>query len=297
MRKIKEINHYKSMLSQMKGLVFMFLGCISYGLSTILLLAPNEIIAGGVSGLSVLINYLNEKIPIGLISIAINVPIFLLGLKYQGLRFIINSLLTVVCLGVTTDILAIFIKTPLTNDKVLASLYGGVLQGIGIGLFVKYEYSSGGTELLGRIISRWTKGRLNIPVCVGMLDAIIVVAGTIVTQNPSNMLHALIVVFVSTKVSELVLMGLERSKLCFIITDKGEEISDLLIKNSPRGVTMMEGQGMYTRNNHKVLMTCVKKAQLSQLKNLVKSVDQHAFIIINDSVEVRGQGFLSLDKD
>lgn len=283
--------------SNIKGFPFMILGCISYALSTVLLLAPNQVIAGGVSGLSVLINYLDKRIDIGIISIIINIPIFLLGLKYQGWRFIINSLITVVCLGLTTTLLDYFINTPLTEDRVLASLYGGVLQGIGIGLFVRYEYSSGGTELFGRIISRWTKSLLNIPICVGILDAIVVIAGTIVTKNPSNMLHALIVVFVSTKVSEIVLVGLDKSKLCFIISDKGEEISDTLIHNSPRGVTMLEGKGMYTKEGHKVVMTCVKNGQLPQLKRIVRGIDDHAFIIVNDTNEVRGQGFLSLDKD
>ncbi|MBQ7913008.1 MAG: YitT family protein [Clostridia bacterium] len=163
-----------------------------------------------------------------------------------------------------------------------------------IGLFVRYQFSSGGTELLGRLISRWIK-RLNIPVCVGVLDGIIVVAGAIVTKTPSNMLYALIVIFVSTKVSEIILVGLEKSKLCIIISDKGEEIAGELLEKSPRGITMWEGQGMYTHKEHNVLLTCVKNHQLTQLKQIVNSVDENAFIIINESIEVRGQGFKALN--
>ena len=131
---------------------------------------------------------------------------------------------------------------------------------------------------------------------MGILDGIIVVAGAIATQNPNNMLYALIVVFVSTKVSEVVLVGLEKSKMCIIITDKGVELSDVLVHNSPRGVTMLAGEGMYTHNNHNVVLTCVKNRQLTQLKQIVKSVDENAFIIINDSVEVRGKGFQALEE-
>ena len=138
---------------------------------------------------------------------------------------------------------------------------------------------------------------LKIPVCVGILDGIIVVLGAIVTNSPDNMLYALIVIFASTKVSEIVLTGLEKSKLCIIITDKGEELSNVLVHNSPRGVTMLQGQGMYTNKEHRVLLTCVKNRQLTQLKLLVNSVDQNAFIIINESIEVRGQGFQSLQVD
>ena len=283
----------KAILTEAKGYVFMLVGCIMYALSTRLFLAPNSIVAGGVSGLSVLINLLNEKIPIGLISIAINVPILVAGIKFQGWKFIYRCLVTIVTLGVVTDIFEVL--PALTPDGVLASLYGGVCQGIAIGLFVRFEFSSGGTELLGRLISRFVKV-LKIPVCVGILDAIIVIAGAIVTKNPANMLYALIVVFVSTKVSEIILVGLDKSKLCFIISEKGEEIAKTLLEKSPRGVTMINGEGMYTHSEKNVLLTCVKNAQLTQLKQIVKDVDENAFIIINDSVEVRGKGFQNLNE-
>ena len=283
----------KISLKQFQGYLFMLIACVAYAVSTALFLQPNAIVAGGVSGLSVLINYLNENIPVGLISIAINIPILLLGIRFCGWKFILKCLLTISVLGVLTDIFLKFLPQ-MTDDAILASLYGGLCQGVGIGLFVRYEFSSGGTELLGRLISRWVKV-LKIPVCVGVLDGIIVVLGAIFTKNPDNMLYALIVIFVSTKVSEIVLVGLEKSKLCIIITDKGAEVSATLLTNSPRGVTMLDGTGMYTMKGHNVVLTCVKNRQLTQLKQLVKSVDENAFIIINDSVEVRGKGFQNLE--
>ena len=272
----------------------MLIGCVCYALSIVLFLKPCEIVAGGVSGLSTLIHILNEKIPIGMISIAINVPIFLLGLKYTGWKFILRCLLTVVTLGVFTDVLAFLPQ--MTENPLLASLYGGVFQGVGIGLFIRYEFSSGGTELLGRVISKWVRG-LSIPICVGLCDAIIVVAGAVALTSADNILYALIVVFVSTKVSELILTGLDKSKLCIIISNKGREISQTLIEKSPRGVTMMSGEGMYCHEERDVLITCVKNRQLTQLRQIVHSVDEKAFVIINDSVEVRGKGFTAWDKD
>lgn len=282
----------KQVIDELKGYLFMLVGCLAYGSSTSLFLAPNEIIAGGVTGLSVMINYLNPNILIGMISIVINLPVLVLGIKFQGWKFVIRCLITVATLGVVTDLLGL-LNYNMTDNHVLASLYGGICQGVGIGLFVRYEFSSGGTELMGRLISRFIK-ILNIPVCVGILDAIIVIVGAFVTQNPSNMLHALIVIFLSTKVSEMVLVGLEKSKLCIIVTDKGAEISQTLLTQSPRGVTMLQGKGMYTHNEHNVLLTCVKNHQLTHLKQIVNSIDSKAFIIINESVEVRGQGFKSL---
>ena len=284
------MNMNKKMMKRAEGYLGMILACTAYALSTVLFLAPNSIVAGGMAGVAVIINMFHE-LPLGLLLIALNLPILGLALKFCGLKLVAKCLLTVSVLGVITDLLA-FLPC-ITSDPILASLYGGVCQGIGIGLFLKYEFSSGGTELLGRIISGWVRV-LKIPVCVGILDGIIVTAGAIASQNINNLLYALIVIFVSTKVSEVVLVGLEKSKFCIIITDKGEELSDVLIHRSPRGVTMLEGEGMYTRKQHNVVMTCVKNRQLTQLKQIVSEIDKNAFIIINDSIEVRGKGFQSL---
>lgn len=284
----------QKIFTDIKGYLFMLIGCVSYALSIVLFLEPCGIVAGGVSGLSTLLHLLNEKIPIGLISIAINIPIFLLGLKYTGWKFILRCLLTVVTLGLCTDILSFLPQ--MTKNPLLASLYGGVLQGIGIGLFIRYEFSSGGTELLGRVLSKWIK-IINIPICVGLCDAIIVLSGAFALSSPDNILYALIVVFVSTKLSEIILMGLDKSKLCIIITTKGKEISQVLIEKSPRGITMLNGEGMYRREEREVLLTCVKNRQLTQLRQIVHEVDDSAFVIINDSVEVRGKGFTAWEKE
>lgn len=283
----------KDFLEELKGYAVMLLGCLLYGASTSLFLADNDIIAGGVTGLAVLIKYLNPTILIGMLSIALNLPILILGAKFQGWKFIIRCLITVATLGAVTDILAGLFPEPLTTDGVLASLYGGICQGVGLGLSVRFQFSTGGTELLGRVIARFVKA-LSIPVCVGILDGIIVVVGSVVTQNPSNMLHALIVVFLSTKVSEMVIVGFNKSKLCIVITEKGELLSEAIIKNVPRGVTMLNGKGMYTQKDRNVILTCVKKDQLPRLKQIVKEVDENAFIIINDSAEVQGLGFKAL---
>ena len=278
----------KVVLNELVAYLFMVLGCVAYGSSTSIFLAPNNIIAGGVTGLAVLINYLNKNLPIGILSIVLNVPILLLAVRYYGLKFIIRCLITVATLGIVTDIMALL--PPLTYDGLLASIYGGICQGVGLGLFVRYQFSSGGTELLGRLINRIAKF-LTIPFCVAILDGIIVIVGSIVTKNPSNMLHTLIVIFISTKLSELILVGLEKSKMCLIITDKGEELSKTLLERSPRGVTLLDGKGMYTNKHHNIILTCVKSRQLPLIRQIVKSIDENAFVIVTESTEVRGKGF------
>ena len=296
----------KAVINEIKGYIFMFLGCIAYGASTALFLEPNGVVAGGVTGLAVLFRMIiPAPITVGIWFIVINLPILLLGVKSQGFKFIFRCLVTILTLGLITDLIEIVNinlgnvnvlgeSVPLTEDKVLASLYGGLCQGLGIGLFVRFQFSSGGTELLARLISKITNG-VSIPVILGLLDGVIVIVGAVAT-GVENILHALIVVFVSTKLSEVVLVGLEKSKLCIIITNYGEEVSKALISHSPRGVTMLDGEGMYTHKEHNVLLTCVKNNQLSAVKNIISNVDPKAFLIINDSVEVRGQGFKSLSE-
>ncbi len=278
---------------ELKSLAAMLVASLAFALSLDLFIVPNKIVCGTLTGLSTLVNFLiNNALGIGTLTIIFDIPILLLGLKTQGLKFIVRCLITILVLGCMTDLLA-FLK-PVTNDLLIASIYGGVIQGIAIGIYCKYKVSSGGTELLGRIISE--KFRFaSIPVCIGILDAIIVITGSIVLQNPQNILYAMIVIFSSTVVSDLVLTGINRAKLCYIISDKSEEISDVLLKNSPRGITGIQGMGMYTRRNKNILMTVVKKHQLEDLKHIVHKIDENAFVIVSDTNEVLGKGFKDIE--
>ena len=126
---------------------------------------------------------------------------------------------------------------------------------------------------------------------VALFDGLVVVVGAFVLDNPENVLHALILIFVSAKVSDLIVMGLSKAKMCYIITTKAEEISEFLISHSPRGVTLINGQGMFSKQPKGVLMTCVKSIQIEALKNMVKQLDEGAFVIVCDANEVYGKGF------
>ena len=270
--------------------LFMLLGCVCYAMSLNLFILPNHIVSGGVTGASALISYLTDW-NVGLISILLNIPILLGGLKLEGKVFILNCLLTTSVLGAVTDLTAWL--PPMTTDPLLASLYGGLAQGVGIGLFVKYMVSSGGTELLGRILhEKWEN--VSIPMFIAILDACVVVIGAVVMMNPENVLYALIIIAVSAAVSNTLVVGLNSAKLCYIITDRADEMAELLVKNSPRGVTLLEGRGAYTQKAHGVLMTCVKNNQLTQLRAMIRQTDPESFVIVSNANEVRGNGFLDI---
>ena len=277
-------------LREWKRYLFMVLGCISYALSVRVFLIPCEIVGGGVSGAASLIHILTG-LPAGVFIVVINIPILILGFRLMGWKFILRCLLTTVVLGLFTDLFA-FIP-PITDNPILAAMYGGILQGIGIGLFIKYEVSSGGTELLGRVTYHWFPV-LGIPAHVAVFDSLIVILAAIVMHNPEKVLYALILIFISAKISDTIVVGFNQAKLCYIITEKSTEISEYLLASSPRGITLLNGTGMYTQLPKDVLLTCIRSNQLALLKRAVKEIDSEAFVIVCAANEVYGKGWRSI---
>ena len=285
----------KLFISETKRYLFMIIGCLSYALSLKAFLEPNNITGGGVSGAASLIHLLTN-LPTGLFIAVINVPILIMGFKKMGWKFILRCLITTACLSLATEFWQIILPPReqlakiVTEDGILASLYGGILQGVGIGLFIKYETSSGGTELLGRL----THGIVpvgTIATHVAIFDGFVVLLGAIGLSKLENILFALILIFVSAKVSDLIVMGFGKAKLCYIITEKAQTISDFLLAHSPRGITLLQGEGMYSKMPKDVLITCVKYNQIVTLKKWIKQLDQDAFVIVCDANEVYGKGF------
>jgi len=283
----------KKLLKEVKRYSFMVLGCLSYAASLGVFLIPNQIVGGGVSGAASLIQIITN-LPAGIFIVLINAPILIFGFKLMGWKFILRCFITTAVLGLCTelwDYLAVITKlNQITTNPLLAALYGGILQGVGIGFFIKYETSSGGTELLGRLTHHVLPFG-SIATHVAIFDGIVVIVGAFVLKNPENVLHALILIFVSAKVSDLIVMGLSKAKMCYVITTKAEEVSDYLISHSPRGVTLIQGEGMYSKQPKGVLLTCVKSHQIESLKSMVKQLDEGAFVIVCDANEVYGKGF------
>ena len=274
---------------ELKRYIFMIFGCFSYSLSLRMFLIPNGIVGGGVSGAASLLEML-FKLPAGLFIVVINVPILILGFKLMGWRFILNCFITTATLGGTTELLTLLGDISITENKILAAAYGGILQGIGIGFFIKYEMSSGGTELLGRLTHQVMPFG-SIATHVALFDGLVVVLGAISLNNVENILHALILIFLSAKVSDLIVYGLTKAKMCYIISEKADEIAEFLIVHSPRGVTKVDGEGMYSKTEKGVLFTCIKNNQVVALKTAIKQLDENAFVIVCDANEVCGKGF------
>lgn len=271
--------------------IAMLAGSVLYAFGTAVFLAPNGIVAGGISSLATVFHLLNEKIPIGLMSTVLNIPILILGFIFVGKKCSIHFIFTFVALGIATDLWSL-VPTLMTEDLLMVAVCGGIVQGIGSGLFLRNSFN-GGTELLGRVVAKIAKTR-NIPLCVGICDAAIVLLGAIVFRDLQNVFYALVAVFCCMKTSGLVTFGLQKSKLCIVISDKGTEIAEALIAGSERGVTMLRGMGMYTSSEHQILLSCIYSRQIVFLKNTIKKIDGNAFVIVTEANKVLGKGFHEL---
>lgn len=268
---------------------FMLLACFTYAMGMRLFVIPNQIVSGGVTGAATLGNILTG-LPVGVLTVGLNLPILLMGLKTQGLLFIIRCFITNGALGFFMDFLS-FVPA-MTSNTMIAAIYGGILQGLAIGLFYRYSMSSGGTELLGRIVLHYfpvmSPGKM-----VALLDAIVVISGSLALHNPENVLMALIMIFLNAKISDMIITGTDYAKMCYIITNKPEEVSAVLLQNG-RGITNLSGIGMYTKSQHNVLMTVISKQQFTSFKKTVREVDPAAFVIVSETTEVLGRGFKSI---
>ncbi len=275
---------------QIKPFLFMLLGCIAYSLSLNLFLVPSNIVSGGITGLATVINVFTE-LNVGTLIIIFNIPILIAGLKTQGWKFILKCFITNFILGIIINICSML--PALSHNPILVAIYGGILQGVGVGLFYKYKYSSGGTELLARVLLPKVK-ILKPGEMIAILDGIIVISGSIVLQKPENALLSLITIYLSCKISDKIITGLNNSKMVYIITTKSSDLSKSLLENSPRGITAINAKGMYKNSEQTVLMTVISHTQFTKLKEIVQDVDPDAFLIVSNATDVLGQGFKSI---
>lgn len=248
-------------------------------------LIPNRIAAGGISGLGIILLHLFD-IPVGLTIFAANVPLLLLSWRIIGRRFVINSLIGAAFLSVSIELLA-FLR-PLTTDLLLASIYGGILVGIGVGIVFRAQGSSGGTGLAARIINHYFG--LTIGQSFLIVD-FVVIALALIFLDPEVALYALLALFVSSKVTDMVQEGLSFSKAALIISDNTREIAARVLTELERGATEIPAQGAYTGEERMTLLVVLSQQEVSRLKAIVHSSDPAAFVVISNVSEVLGEGF------
>lgn len=249
-------------------------------------LSPNTIAPGGVTGFAVVIERL-INIPIYITNLLINIPLFIFGARALGRSTAIKTLYS-------TLLLSLFLKllppAVLTHDLLLSSIFGGVLTGAGLGMVFKFGGTTGGTDLAGAMINGKFPN-LSLATAMMMIDLIVVVFAGIVERNIEISLYSVIAMFASIKVIDLILEGVGYLKAFYIITNMPDEIGEKLMLDLNRGVTSLQGKGMYTKENKEVLLCVVNRSQFTQVKEIVKEIDQNAFVMVTEMYEVLGEGF------
>jgi uncharacterized membrane-anchored protein YitT (DUF2179 family) len=258
------------------------LGCLLTALSFNLFFIPNQIAPGGLSGIATVLYYL-FRFPVGITTLVLNIPLFISGIRQLGGHFGIRTLLATILLSVFIDL----VKVPaLTDDSLLAAIYGGFLMGLGLGIIFRMNATTGGTDLFAKIIHRHFPS-ISVAWVLFAVDFLVVLAAAIFL-GPSRGLYAIVSLALSARVIDLVQEGLNTAKAFFIISDHSEAISQRIIEEMDRGVTILDGTGAYTGNPKSVILCVVSRTQITQVKGLINEVDPAAFVLVADVIEVMG---------
>ena len=271
------------------------LGALIQAFSMRLFLVPAQMVSGGISGAAQIINsYVSW--PIGLMVFIGNLPLFFLGWRYLGrVRFALRTAVAIAAFSLFTDLLVFFIPPEgVTSDMVLNCLYGGITLGIGLGLVYLGKGTSGGSDILGRILNR----KLGIPITQAYLitDALVVLASGFSFGWPQA-LYGLVVIYVSGVAAEMVSEGTGIFRSVMIVTSQPDQVRDVILNNMERGVTILAGKGGYTGTDKPVLYCVITRAEVNQLKAMVSEIDPAAFMVIGQAHEALGEGFKSFEKD
>lgn len=257
-----------------------------------LFLIPAELVSGGVSGMAQLINYYTHW-PIGLMVLAGNIPLFIIGWRYLGgPRFALRTALAVVAFSLFTDLLGLFLpKNGVVDDLVLNSLYGAVLLGLGLGLVYRGKGTSGGSDILARVLN--DKTGISISQAYLVTDSLVILASGLIFAW-ENALYALVVTYVSGLAAEMVLEGSDIYRTAVIITSAPQEVASKIMIEMERGVTILSGTGAYTGADRPVLYCVITRPELSRIKAIVTEADPQAFMVIGQAHEALGEGFRPL---
>ncbi|MGD9977277.1 MAG: YitT family protein [Bacteroidales bacterium] len=264
----------------------------------VLFVDPHRIAPGGVYGIGIIVHYLTkglfswapEGFPIGITGLVLNIPLTIIGIKILGPRFGVKTVIGFVLSSVFIDVQhLIFGYTPLVDDMLLSSIFGGVLIGFGLGLIFKSKATSGGSDIIAMIIAKYT--RLPLGQLMIYVDSAIVLLALVAFQDWKIPLYSWVVIYVTGRVIDMTIQGVSYDKALFIITDKYEAVREKIIVDIERGGTLINVKGMYSGQEKKMIFTNVSRREVHILKDYIHSIDPSAFITVIDASEILGNGF------
>ena len=256
-------------------------------------LEPASLVTGGFSGIAIIVkqytgHLIPGGVPLSVTNLVLNIPVFLIAIRLKGLRYLIHTLFATVMLSFWLSVLPV---VPLAGDDLLlASLYGGILMGAGIGLVFVTGATTGGTDLIAALVQHFLR-HYSISNILWVIDTAVVLVG-VYLYGIQITLYAIIAIYLTSKISDGIIDGLKFSKAAFIITEKPEALAALVMEELGRGVTGISATGMYSGDSKNMLLCVVSKKEIVRLKELAKSCDPNAFVIVTDVREVLGEGFI-----
>ena len=270
--------------------VQILLGSLIGGAAYPLFLTPNRIAPGGITGIATILNFL-LKWPVGTVSLVLNIPLFLVGYKTMGKIFAFRSLVATILFSVFIDVLPL---QPVINDPMLGALYGGILLGIGLGLIMRGGATTGGSDMIARMVHKRFPF-ISTGAFLFAIDFAVVLAASALI-GISEALYALISIFLSAKVMDVVIIGFSSNKACFVISSRWQEISGRIMKDMNRGVTQLTARGGYTGEERPTLLCVISRSEITAFKRILREEDENAFVIIVEAHEAIGDGFSVLEK-
>ena len=276
---------------QIKSYALILLGSMIGGASYPLFLVPNSIAPGGLTGVATILNYLFHW-PVGVVSMLLNLPLFLIGYRTLGRVFAFRSLVATVLFSLFIDLLQF---PPLTDDILLGSVYGALMLGLGLGLIMRGGATTGGSDMVAQMVHNRFPS-ITVGVFLFLVDCMVILSAAF-TMSANAALYALICIFVTARVVDLVLSGIGSAKACFIITTQAETISKRIMREMDRGATLVSATGAYSGQNKTLLMSVVSQREVVPLKKIVRETDEKAFVFITDTHETLGEGFSALGQE
>lgn len=270
-------------------------GSILYAIGFDWFYTPNAIGFGGITGVGQVVNAFFPVIPIGIFVLVINIPLFILGWKYIGGHLLITSLYSMALSSVAVDAINwMFDFAPM--DRMLASICGGAVIGLSLGIIFAKGATTGGTDLIARLVKLklpWAPmGKLLLVIDMAVIILVAIAFGDVMAA-----LYGVIAQVVSAYVTDAVLYGMDTAKVAYIISDRAQAISDVIVRDLDRGVTVLRGEGAYSGSEKRVLMCAFKQKEIVDLKQMIFEIDKNAFIIVCNAHEVTGNGFKTYHKD
>lgn len=260
-------------------------GIVSFAIKGIY--EPNNLVVGGFSGIAIILKSLTGGLPLWLTNIILNAPVFLIGWKIKGRKFVGKTFAATMFVSMWLLILPEY--TFINDNLLLAAIFGGAIQGAGMGIVFSTKATTGGTDMVGAIIQHYLK-YFSVAKLMMMIDGVIVIIGGYMF-GVERALYAIIAIVVVNRIADAIIEGLKFAKAAYIITDKYQEVADAIMEQIDRGLTGIYAKGMYTQKDRNLLFCVVTKKELVQLKEIVGRIDENAFIIVSDAREVLGEGF------